>query len=64
MLEKRNAVRALDAARNCGELIEATFDLHRHLLYKSVRWYLNPDPKEERHVGQQLTEYLWRGWGL
>ncbi|WP_414623776.1 hypothetical protein [Calothrix sp. CCY 0018] len=54
---------ALDAARNYGELIEATFDMHRHLLYQSLRWNLPPDPNEERRVGQQLTEYLWRGWG-
>ena len=52
---------ALDAASNYGELIEATFDLHRHLLYQSLRWNLPPDPNEERRVGQQLTEYLWRG---
>ncbi|RCJ24599.1 hypothetical protein A6S26_18880 [Nostoc sp. ATCC 43529] len=55
---------ALDAARNYGELIEATFDLHRHLLYQSLRWNLPPDPKVERCVGRDLTEYLWRGWGL
>jgi hypothetical protein len=53
---------ALDAARNYGELIEATFDLHRHLLYQSLRWGLPPDPNEERRVGRQLTEYLWRGF--
>ncbi|MBW4466378.1 MAG: hypothetical protein KME07_13215 [Pegethrix bostrychoides GSE-TBD4-15B] len=28
---------ALDAARTYGELIEAAFDLHRHLLYQSQR---------------------------
>ncbi|WP_414572265.1 hypothetical protein [Nostoc sp. CCY 9925] len=55
---------ALEAARNYGELIEATFDLHRHLLYQSLRWNLPPDPNEERRVGRQLTEYFWRGWGL
>lgn len=53
---------ALDAARNYGELIEATFDLHRHLLYQSLRWGLPADPVEERRVGRQLTEYLWRGF--
>ncbi|MDZ8242319.1 MAG: hypothetical protein RMZ69_35160 [Nostoc sp. ChiQUE01a] len=55
---------ALEAARNYGELIEATFDLHRHLLYQSLRWNLPPDPNEERRVGRDLTQYLWRGWGL
>ncbi|BAY23264.1 hypothetical protein NIES2100_30280 [Calothrix sp. NIES-2100] len=53
---------AIDAATNYGELIEATFDLNRHLLYQSLRWNLPPDPKEERIVGRQLTEYLWRGF--
>lgn len=54
---------AVDAAKNYGELIEASFDLYRHLLYQSLRWNLPPDPNEERRVGRQLTEYLWRGWG-
>jgi hypothetical protein len=53
---------ALDAARNYGELIEATFDLHRNLLYQSLRWNLPADTEEERRVGQKLTEYLWRGY--
>jgi NADH:ubiquinone oxidoreductase subunit len=53
---------ALDAARSYGELIEATFDLHRHLLYQSLRWNLPTEPNEERRVGRQLTEYLWRGF--
>ncbi len=53
---------ALDAARNYGELIEATFDTHRHLLYQSLRWDLPDNPVEERQIGQKLTEYLWRGF--
>jgi hypothetical protein len=53
---------ALDAARNYGELIEATFDLHRHLLYQSLRWNLPDKPSEERQRGHELTEYLWRGF--
>lgn len=53
---------AIAAARNYGELIEATFDLYRHLLYQALRWNLPADPSEERRVGQQLTEYLWRGF--
>ncbi|OLP18516.1 hypothetical protein BST81_10585 [Leptolyngbya sp. 'hensonii'] len=53
---------ALDAARTYGELIEATFDLHRHLLYQSLRWNLPADPAVERRVGQELTRYLWRGY--
>jgi hypothetical protein len=53
---------ALDAASNYGELIEATFDMYRHLLYDSLSWNLPPDSNEERRVGRQLTEYLWRGF--
>ncbi|MDZ8259936.1 hypothetical protein [Nostoc sp. ChiQUE01b] len=52
---------ALEAATTYGELVEAAFDLHRHLLYQSLRWGLPADPKEERRVGKELTEYLWRG---
>jgi hypothetical protein len=53
---------ALAAAITYGDLIEASFDLYRHLLYESLRWKLPADPQEERRVGQQLTEYLWRGF--
>ena len=53
---------AIDAAKNYGELIEASFDLYRHLLYQSIRWGLPADPNEERRVGKQLTEYLLRGY--
>jgi hypothetical protein len=53
---------AIAAARTYGELIEAAFDLYRHLLYQSLRWNLPPDPNVERRVGRQLTEYLWRGF--
>jgi hypothetical protein len=52
---------AIAAARTYGELIEASFDLYRHLLYQSLRWNLPPDPTEERRVGKELTQYLWRG---
>jgi hypothetical protein len=51
----------LDAAEVYATLIEATFDLHRHLLYQALRWDLPKDPKEERRVGKQLTDYLWLG---
>ncbi len=51
----------LDAAEVYATLIEATFDLHRHLLYQALRWELPKDPKEERRVGKQLTDYLWLG---
>ncbi len=52
---------AIAAAQTYGDLIEASFDLYRHLLYQSLRWQLPADPAEERRVGQQLTTYLWRG---
>ena len=39
---------ALAAASTYGELIEAAFDLYRHLLYQSLRWHLPDDPNEER----------------
>jgi hypothetical protein len=51
---------ALDAASTYGELIEASFDLHRHLLYQSLRWNLPADPEVEHRVGQDLTRYLHR----
>jgi hypothetical protein len=52
---------AIAAAITYGDLVEASFDLYRSLLYQSLRWNLPADPKEERRVGQHLTEYLWRG---
>ncbi|NEQ34438.1 MAG: hypothetical protein F6K04_26230, partial [Leptolyngbya sp. SIO4C5] len=53
---------AIAAAQIYGELIEASFDLYRHLLYESLRWHLPADPNVERRVGAELTEYLWRGF--
>lgn len=53
---------AIAAAQTYGELVEASFDLYRHLLYQSLRWQLPADPKVERRVGQELTRYLWRGF--
>ncbi len=53
---------AIAAATLYGDLIDATFDLYRRLLYDSLRWSLPPDPDEERRVGRELTEYLWRGF--
>jgi hypothetical protein len=51
---------AINAARTYGELIEASFDLYRHLLYQSIRWNLPPDPDVEIRVGKDLTSYLRR----
>nr|WP_290225484.1 hypothetical protein [Trichocoleus desertorum] len=53
---------AIAAASTYSELIEAAFDLHRHLLYQSLRWNLPPDPTVERRVGADLTRYLQRGF--
>ena len=50
-----------DAAEVYASLIEATFDLHRHLLYQALRWEIPKDQNEERRVGKQLTNYLWIG---
>jgi len=51
---------AIAAASTYGELIEAAFDLYRHLLYQSLRWNLPPDPAVEKRVGRELTQYLRR----
>lgn len=53
---------AIAAATAYGDLLEATFDLYRHLLYESLRWHLPSDPTEERRAGEQLTKYLWQGF--
>ncbi|MFE4104896.1 MAG: hypothetical protein ACTS3T_15570, partial [Almyronema sp.] len=53
---------AIAAATTYSELIEASFDLYRHLLYESLRWHLPADPAVERRVGAELTQYLWRGF--
>ncbi|MEM9927397.1 MAG: hypothetical protein AAF915_27270 [Cyanobacteria bacterium P01_D01_bin.50] len=53
---------ALNPAIIYGELVEATFDLYRYLLYQSLRWGLPADPNEEHRVGEELTRYLWPGY--
>jgi hypothetical protein len=50
-----------DRAQVFGDLVEAAFDLHRSALYTALRWPLPSDPRAERGIGAQLTEYLWRG---
>ncbi len=52
---------ALDAATVYAELLESIFDLHRQLLYQALGWKKTEDPTEERRVGKQLNDYLWRG---
>jgi len=51
----------LQAAGTYGQLIESSFDLYRHQLYKQLRWQLPTNPVEERQQGEKLTAYLWRG---
>ena len=52
----------LHAAEIYGELFEATFDLHRTMLYESLRWPLPATPADEQKAGAELTAYLWRGF--
>jgi hypothetical protein len=51
----------IDATEVYASLIQATFDLHRNLLYQALGWERPKDPKEENRVGQELTNYLWIG---
>jgi hypothetical protein len=51
----------LDAATTYADLIDATFDLHRVLLYKALRWPYPTDAAAELKLGQEMTEYIWRG---
>ncbi|MBD2344907.1 hypothetical protein [Anabaena subtropica] len=52
---------AVDAAGVYCSLLESAFDLYRLELYKSLRWPIPINPKQERELGKQLTNYLWRG---
>lgn len=52
---------AIAAAETYGALIEAAFDLYRYLLYENLRWQLPNDPQEEKRLGKELTQFLWRG---
>lgn len=51
----------LESSVTYGDLLESAFDLYRLELYKSLHFSLPQSPAEEREVGKQLTEYLWRG---
>lgn len=53
--------RMLAAGEVYGSLLESAFDVHRVLLYQSLRWPLPRSPAEERQSGAALTAYLWRG---
>ena len=52
---------ALTAAAVYVDLLESTFDLHRHLLYPALRHQPPTNPAQEVNDGKKLTEYLWRG---
>ena len=51
----------IDSATVYGDLIESVFDLYRTTLYQSLRFPLPTNPAEERSIGLQITEYLFRG---
>lgn len=51
----------VNTAEAYGDLLESVFDVYRTSLYNALRWPLPKTPKEERGVGSQVTEYLWRG---
>ncbi len=51
----------LQAAKTYGHLIEASFNLHRHSLYRALDWPIPENPEQEKAHGEQLTRYLFRG---
>jgi hypothetical protein len=52
---------AVDTASVYCSLLESAFDLYRLELYKSLRWPIPINPKQEQEFGKQLTVYLLRG---
>jgi hypothetical protein len=52
---------ASQAAMAYGDLLESVFDLYRFSLYDAMGWPRPKNTKEEKDLGAQLTEYLWRG---
>jgi hypothetical protein len=51
----------LSAAEVYGDLVEATFALHRTALYAALRWPPPASPDKEIPHGETVTTYLWRG---
>lgn len=51
---------ALNTASVYVDLLEATFDVHRNLLYQSLRVKQPKSPTKESEDGKKLTQYLWR----
>jgi hypothetical protein len=52
---------ALQAAMAYGDLLESAFDLYRLSLYEAMGWPRPTNNEEEKVLGSQLTEFLWRG---
>ncbi len=44
-----------------ADLLESAFDIHRSHLYRSQRWPLPENPRDEHASGEQITSYLMRG---
>jgi hypothetical protein len=51
----------LRSAQAYGDLLEATFDVHRALLYDGVGWPRPASLADERATGEALSVYLYRG---
>ncbi len=51
----------VDAARDYGELLEATFDLYRFSLYRTLGLPIPANSDVEPAQGKLLTQFLWRG---
>jgi hypothetical protein len=50
----------LNTASVYVDLLESVFDVHRNLLYQSLRIKLPKNPTEEAQDGKKLTQYIWR----
>ena len=51
----------VNAAKNFGDVVEASFDVYRRDLYLALQWPLPANPEDEKERGRTLTTYLWRG---
>jgi hypothetical protein len=49
-------------AQVMAELVKAAFDLHRMLVYSSLRFQCPTSPETEVQNGRELTSYVWRGF--
>ena len=52
---------ALQAVMAYGDLLETAFDLHRLSLYDALGWPRPTNSEEDKVLGAQMTEFLWRG---